>query len=124
MITVFGIKNCDTVKKALKWLAQESVAYQFHDFRKDGLDESLVDHFLATLDYSALINTRGTTWRKLSDKQKENMNAAKARDLMLTYDAIIKRPVWLFEDGAMAVGFSKKEQGAIAEKLRVNPHSN
>ena len=120
MITLFGIKNCDTVKKALKWLEQEGIDYRFHDFRKDGLDENLVDHFLTHLDYSALINTRGTTWRKLSDEQKSNMDAAKARNLMLTYDAIIKRPVWLFEDGGMAVGFSKKEQGAIAEKLQAS----
>lgn len=120
MITLFGIKNCDTVKKALKWLEQEEVAYQFHDFRKDGLDKSLADRFLTTLGYSALINTRGATWRKLSNEQKANMDDTKARDLMLTYDAIIKRPVWLFEDGAMAVGFSKKEQSAIAEKLQVN----
>ena len=120
MITVFGIKNCDTVKKALKWLDREGVAYQFHDFRKDGLNESLVDHFLTNLDHSALINTRGTTWRNLSDAQKANMDAAKARTLMLTYDAIIKRPVWQFEEGVMEVGFSKKEQAAIAEKLQVN----
>ena len=120
MITLFGIKNCDTVKQALRWLEWENVAYRFHDFRKDGLDENLVDHFLTCLDYSALINTRGTTWRKLSDEQKSNMDAAKARNLMLTYDAVIKRPVWLFEDGAMAVGFSKKEQGAIAEKLQAS----
>ena len=122
MITIFGIKNCDTVKKALKWLEQENVAYQFHDFRKDGFDEKLVDHFLTILDYSALINTRGTTWRKLSDEQKTNMDVAKARNLMLTHDAIIKRPVWLFEDGTMDIGFSKKEQGSIAEKLQVNPY--
>ena len=121
MITLFGIKNCDTVKKALKWLERESVDYQFHDFRKDGLDENLVNHFLANLDYSALINTRGTTWRKLSDEHKTNMDAAKARNLMLTYDAIIKRPVWLFEDGTMDIGFSKKEQRSIAEKLQVSP---
>ena len=120
MITLFGIKNCDTVKKALKWLEREGIDYRFHDFRKDGLDENLVDHFLTRLDYSALINTRGTTWRKLSDEQKSNMDATKARNLMLTYDAIIKRPVWLFEDGSMAVGFSKKEQSAIAEKLQAS----
>ena len=121
MITLFGIKNCDTVKKALKWLNRENVAYQFHDFRKDGLDEDLVDSFLKNLDYSVLINARGTTWRKLSDEQKANMDEAKARNLMLTYDAIIKRPVWLFADGTMNIGFAKKEQAAIAEKLRVKP---
>ena len=120
MITVFGIKNCDTVKKALKWLDRENVAYQFHDFRKDGLDASLVDHFLASLDYSFLISTRGTTWRTLSDAQKEPMDVTKARTLMLNYDAIIKRPVWQFEDGAMDIGFSKKEQASIAQKLKVH----
>ena len=121
MITLFGIKNCDTVKKALMWLERENVAHQFHDFRKDGLDEKLVGHFLTNLDYSALINTRGTTWRKLSDGQKANIDKTKARNLMLTYDAIIKRPVWLFADGTMNIGFAKKEQAAIAEKLRVKP---
>ena len=119
MVTIFGIKHCDTVKKALKWLERENVTHQFHDFRKDGLDEDLVDHFLTGLGYSSLINTRGTTWRKLFNEQKADLNAAKARNLMLTNDAIIKRPVWLFEDGAMRIGFSKKEQDSIAEKLQV-----
>ena len=95
-------------------------AFKKNFTKKDGLSEDLVDSFLTNLDYSVLINTRGTTWRQLTDEQKANMDATKARNLMLNYDAIIKRPVWLFEDGTMAIGFAKKEQAAIAEKMHVN----
>jgi len=115
--TIYGIRNCDTVKKARKWLEEQGVYYQFHDLRKDGLDEALVDSFLAGLDFSVLINTRGTTWRKLPEADRADLDAAKAKDLMLAFDAIIKRPVWRFEDGSMMVGFGKKEQAAIADRL-------
>ena len=112
MIIIYGIKNCDTVKKALKWLEAEGVSYQFHDFRKDGLDEPMVNRFEKALGWEALLNTRGTTWRKLSEQDKDGVDAHKAKALMLAHDAIIKRPVWN-KDGEYRLGFSAKDQDEI-----------
>jgi len=116
MIKIFGIKNCDTVKKARAWLDAAGVAYRFHDFRRDGLDGALVDEFIAALGWQALLNTRGTTWRKLVDEDKADMDAARARALMLAHDALIKRPVWRLEDG-WALGFAAKDRDGLAARL-------
>ena len=70
-VTLYGIKNCDTIKKARKWLDDHSVSYDFHDFRKDGINKTLINHFLKKVDLETLLNKRGTTWRKLSDQEKE-----------------------------------------------------
>lgn len=112
MLTLYGIKNCDTVKKARKWLEEAGVEHKFHDFRKDGFDAELVAGLEAGLGYEALVNTRGTTWRKLDDADKENLDAEKARALMLAHDAIIKRPVWE-KSGEYRLGFAPKDQDAI-----------
>jgi len=112
MIIIYGIKNCDTVKKARKWLEETDIAHRFHDFRKDGLDAAMVARFEAALGYEALLNTRGTTWRKLEDADKADMNADKARALMAAHDAIIKRPVWE-KAGDYRLGFAAKDQDAL-----------
>ena len=112
MIILYGIKNCDTVKKARTWLEQAGIEHSFHDFRKEGLDEAMVARFEAALGWEALLNTRGTTWRKLDEADKADMNAAKARALMAAHDAIIKRPVWE-KDGDYRLGFAAKDQDGI-----------
>lgn len=112
MITLYGIKNCDTVKKARKWLEEAGVEHRFHDFRKDGFDAALVASLEAGLGYEALVNTRGTTWRKLDDADKADLNAEKAKALMLAHDAIIKRPVWE-KGGDYRLGFAPKDQNEI-----------
>lgn len=112
MITLYGIKNCDTVKKARKWLEAEGVAHTFHDFRKDGLDAAMMERFEAALGWEALLNTRGTTWRKLADEDKAGVDATKAKALMVVHDAIIKRPVWE-RAGDYRLGFAPKDQDAI-----------
>ena len=109
MITLYGIKNCDTVKKAREWLEEAGVEHRFHDFRKDGLDADLIDAFEESLGWEALLNTRGTTWRKLDDADKNGVDATKAKALMLAHDAIIKRPVWE-KDGEYKLGFAPKDQ--------------
>ena len=119
MITIFGIKNCDTVKKALKWLEREGVAYSFHDFRKDGLDEVLAQSFITALGIEAVINKRGTTWRKLDSDEQKSVDASSAAALLVAHDALVKRPVWQFADGSFMIAFGKKEQAYIAEKLAV-----
>lgn len=114
MVILYGIKNCDTVKKARKWLDEAGVEHRFHDFRKDGLNADLIARFETALGWEALLNTRGTTWRKLSDIDKEGVDAVKAQALMLAHDAIIKRPIWE-KNGEYRLGFAPKEQEVIKD---------
>ncbi|MFB9886994.1 ArsC family reductase [Balneatrix alpica] len=93
MLTLYGIPNCDTVKKARKWLEGQQLDYRFHDFRKDGLDNAQLQQWCKQLGWEALINTRGTTWRKLSDSERQVSNSEQAIALMLANPSLIKRPV-------------------------------
>ena len=93
MYTVYGIKNCDTMKKAMKWLDDAGIAYHFHDYKKDGLSPELVDSWLNQLGWEDLINRRGTTWRKLDESVREGMDNDSARQVMLENPSIIKRPL-------------------------------
>ena len=93
MVTMYGIKNCDTIKKARKWLEDAGVDYQFHDYKKDGLSAELLDGWIRELGYEALLNKRGTTWRKLPDDIKDNIDEQSARAVMLDNPSIIKRPL-------------------------------
>lgn len=117
MITVYGIKNCDTIKKALKWLAERERAHSFHDFRKEGLDRAMLEAWVAELGVDLLLNKRGTTWRKLPEDQKENLTEAAVIDLLLDQPAMIKRPVFDFGDHRR-VGFAKKDMAEIEDLLR------
>jgi len=111
-VTLYGIKNCDTVKKARKWLDANFVPYTFHDFRVDGINKTLVNNFLKQIDIETLINKRGTTWRKLSDGEKVIKNKTQAVELMLENKAIIKRPI-LDVNKKLFVGFSEDSYTAI-----------
>ncbi len=93
MITLYGIKNCDTVKKARGWLEQQRVTYRFHDLRDDGLDAARLKEWIKSLGWETLLNTRSTTWRQLPDADKHDLNATSAVKLMLAYPTLIKRPV-------------------------------
>ncbi len=117
-LTMYGIKNCDTIKKARKYLEAQGVDYQFHDYRADGLDAVLLQTFIDALGWEALLNTRGTTWRKLEEAVRNAVNnPAAARDLMLAQPAIIKRPLLCAPDGTMLLGFSEATwQPFIQEK--------
>lgn len=108
-LTMFGIKNCDTIKKARRWLEEQGVAYQFHDYRVDGLDEQLLRDFVARLGWEPLLNTRGTTWRKLDEAQRNACdNADTAIALMLEQPAMIKRPLLDDGKGHALLGFSSE----------------
>lgn len=105
---LYGIKNCDTVKKARKWLDENGIAYEFHDFRKDGLDETLLSRWEQAIGWEALINRRGTTWRKLPEELRDTIAAQTAHAIMLDNPSIIKRPV--VESGdQVSVGFNADE---------------
>ncbi|NQZ29754.1 MAG: ArsC family reductase [Oceanospirillaceae bacterium] len=103
-ITLYGIKNCDTIKKAKKWLESEQLEYHFHDYRSDGLDSDLLALFLETQSWEVLLNKRGTTWRAQSDAVKNNIDRQSAIALMLEHPAMIKRPV-LITPNTVQVGF-------------------
>ncbi|MFY0194582.1 ArsC family reductase [Raoultella planticola] len=108
MLTMYGIKNCDTIKKARRWLEAHQIAYQFHDYRADGLDRELLNTFIAELGWEALLNTRGTTWRKLDEAVCAGINNADAAAaLMLEMPAIIKRPLLCAPGQPMLLGFSE-----------------
>lgn len=93
MTTLYGIKNCDTVKKARAWLDARGVEYRFHDFRADGLSPELLARLEAALGWEALLNRRGTTWRGLDEGRREGVDRAKAVALMLEQPSLVKRPV-------------------------------
>lgn len=102
---LYGISNCDTVKKARRWLDEHGVAHRFHDVRKDGLDAARLQGWIDALGWEKLLNRAGTTFRKLPDAQKEGLDAASAKALMLEQPAMIKRPVIEVADG-VSVGFA------------------
>jgi arsenate reductase len=108
MITVYGIKNCDTVKKARRWLDANDVDFQFHDVRTDGLDQATIELWLNSVTWETLLNKRGTTWRKLDDSRKEQLDQAIAIELMLANPTLIKRPV-LTNNNECLVGFKEAE---------------
>jgi len=111
-VTVHGIKNCDTIKKARRWLEEHHIDYRFHDFRKDGIDKKMLKRWLAQVDWNVLLNTRGTSWRKLPEQQRQGIDQSRAVALMLDNPAIIKRPV-LTLDNKVHVGFKADEYMAL-----------
>ena len=108
MTTLYGISNCDTIRKAKKWLEANGVDYEYHDFRKDGLDEEQLKSWVAELGWEVLLNKRGTTWRQQADEVKNNIDEASAIQLMLESPAIIKRPVLDLGDRRV-VGFKEAD---------------
>jgi arsenate reductase len=93
MTTLYGISNCDTVRKARIWLSSHDVDYQFHDFRQDGLSHKLLKAWATAVGWETLLNRRSQTWRKLADKDKTDLTEARALKLMQAEPTLIKRPV-------------------------------
>jgi arsenate reductase (glutaredoxin) len=105
-LTVYGIPNCDTVKKARFWLAGHAMDYEFHDFKKQGLPLARVDEWIKAVGYDKLLNRRGPTWRKLDPAvQASVVDAASAVAVMQLNSSVIKRPVAQWPDGKITVGF-------------------
>jgi arsenate reductase len=107
-LTLYGIPNCDTVKKARTFLAEHQVAYTFHDYKKAGIDANALKRWAKTVGMQSLVNTRGTTWRKLDDAQRDNLTDAKALSLMQAQPSLIKRPV-LEDANLLLVGFDAEQ---------------
>ena len=111
--TLYGIPNCDTVKKARTWMAAQGHDFDFHDFKKQGLDRATAVRWLEQLDWEVLVNRKGTTWRKLPDERKAAITSKDAAlELMLENPSVIKRPV-LARDGQFSVGFSDTQYAAL-----------
>ncbi|WP_435200445.1 ArsC family reductase [Qipengyuania sp. 902] len=114
MIHVYGIPNCDTVKKARKWLDAQGLDYTFHDYKKEGADPEKLAAWIDAEGVDTVLNRRGTTWRKLSDDQKADVDAAKAVALLQANPSMIKRPV-VEHPGGLLVGFSESEWAAALQ---------
>lgn len=112
MITLYGIPNCDTMKKARNWLKDHGVDYQFHDYKKLGVPEQALKQWVSQLGWETLINKRGTTWRKLDADVKNNIDEKSAIQIMLDNASVIKRPL-LDIDGQYTVGFSADEYTSL-----------
>jgi arsenate reductase len=112
--TIYGISNCDTVKKARRWLDDHAIEYRFHDFRKDGLDKAQVEEWLASVGAEILINKRGTTFRQLSDSDKKRLEKDSAI-VLCEYPALIKRPV-LTTGKQIQIGFSDAQYQTLFRK--------
>ena len=111
-ITIYGIKNCDTMKKARAWLDSHKIAYDFHDYKASGIDRAALEDWTSKVGWEALLNRAGTTFRALHDADKADLTEKKAIALMLAQPSMIKRPV-LDQGGKLLVGF-KPEQYAAA----------
>ncbi|MXO61189.1 ArsC family reductase [Altererythrobacter salegens] len=110
-IQFYGIPNCDTVKKARKWLEEQGVAYDFHDYKKEGADPNMLRHWAGAVGWEALLNRRGTTFRGLPEADREGIDKAKAVALMAAHPSLIKRPVVIYDNGLL-VGFDTDQWDA------------
>lgn len=108
MLTIYGIPNCDSCKKARKWLEKNSVEHRFHDLRADGLDEAMLVRWGRHAGWQTLLNTRSTTWRGVPLAERQDMNEQRAMSLMLANPTLIKRPVLDTGDDIL-VGFSLEQ---------------
>jgi Spx/MgsR family transcriptional regulator len=104
MVTIYGIKNCETMKKARGWLESKKIAHHFHDYKAAGIDKTALEAWAKRVGWQVLINRAGTTFRKLSDVDKKDLTERKAVALMLAQPSLIKRPV-LDAKGKLTVGF-------------------
>ena len=105
-VEIYGIKNCDTMKKALKWLDDNNVDYVFHDYKKEGTDTDVLKQAIAEHGWEQVINRRGTTWRNLPEDIKENMDETQALEIAQDNPSIIKRPLLLHKN-TVFLGFSE-----------------
>lgn len=119
MITLYGIPNCDTVKKARAWLNEHGVAHSFHDFKKQGVPEAALDQWLATAGWETLVNRKGTTWRGLDEATRQAVvDNPSARAVLLLHPSLIKRPVVGWADSSVTVGFAPRDWAGRLEHVR------
>jgi Spx/MgsR family transcriptional regulator len=114
MIKIYGIKNCDTMKKSLKWLDDHGIAYCFFDYKKQAPDTDILNLAIKQHGWDSVINRRGTTWRKLSDEIRNNMNTKSAIALAIDNPSVIKRPLLLYNKATQVeLGFQPERYAAL-----------
>lgn len=113
-VTIFGIRNCDTIKKARMWMAANGVDYVFHDYKTDGINPARLARWIEALGWETVLNRAGTTFRKLDDTDKAGLDAAKAQALMLAQPSMIKRPI-LETPGGVIAGFKPETYAAALQ---------
>ena len=111
-VTIYGIKNCDTMKKAFNWLDAQGIDYIFHDYKKSGIDDVTLGRWCKTLGWEKVLNRAGTTFRKLPDEAKQDLDEAKAIPLMVEQPSMIKRPV-IDSAGKLTAGFKPDQFAAF-----------
>jgi arsenate reductase len=111
-VTLYGISSCDTIRKAKTWLENQRIEFEFHDYRKQGLEQKLLQSMISALGWEAMLNRRGTTWRTLPESIKDQIDQASAIRVMLDNPAIIKRPI-LATDNQLHLGFSARQYQEI-----------
>ncbi|SIP90487.1 MULTISPECIES: ArsC family reductase [unclassified Bosea (in: a-proteobacteria)] len=116
-ITIYGIKNCDTMKKARAWLDAHGVTHAFHDYKASGIDEGSLQRWVKEHGWETVLNRAGTTFRALPDADKQGLDATKAIALMLAQPSMIKRPMLDLGNGRTIVGFKPEVYGAAVAKL-------
>ena len=117
MISIYGISNCDTVKKARVWLAEQALSHTFHDFKKQGVPIDRLPAWANAVGWDKLLNRQGTTWRKLDAATQASTNSPQsAQALMVANPSVIKRPVVQWQNGDVTVGFDSAQWGEIAAK--------
>ncbi len=112
MTTLYGISNCDTIRKARRWLQANGIDYRFHDVRTDGVSKDMLNTWMQALDWELLLNRRSSSWRQLPTAMREQVDRKDALGLMLEHPAIIKRPV-LEHNKRLHLGFSNEQYAAI-----------
>jgi Spx/MgsR family transcriptional regulator len=112
-ITIYGIKNCDTIKKARAWLDKHRVDYAFHDYKTAGIERAKLEGWAKKAGWETLLNRAGTTFKKLPDKDKQGLTEVKAIKLMLAQPSMIKRPVLELGGGKILVGFKPEEYAKL-----------
>lgn len=113
-LRIYGIKNCDTMKKAMHWLEERGLAYEFIDYKKAGVVTNHLPDWMARAGWETLLNTRGLMWKKLSEEERSHVDAAKAALLMQQYPALIKRPV-LDTGDTLLTGFNPERYAEVLQ---------
>jgi arsenate reductase len=115
MLKIFGIKQCSTMQKAFTWLDTHNLPYTFHDYKKLGIDPGTLQTWCELVPWESLVNTRGTTWRKLSEKDRSNLDQAKAITLMTEHPSLIKRPL-ILGGSEPILGFDEQRYSQLLEQ--------
>lgn len=118
MLSVYGIKNCDTVQRALSSLREAGVTHRFHDFKIEGLSLATAQRWIDALGVDTVVNRKGTTWRKLDAATQAGLSAANAAALLTKEPSLVKRPVFERDGQAIGIGFPKGEEDAVLARLR------